>query len=568
MAGGPEPSRSQPRLWPILGGLGITVVVIALVLQVTGSPPPTTTTALTTSNTTTTGLSTTSEPSSTTSSTEPATTTTRFNDQTNYDVIVVGDGMGGSTAAFVAAGLGADTLLLSPIGYFGGQAGAAGVSTMDEGGNRDVLRRAGVYKDLVTSIQARYAFQSLGECYFINDPLCPEPLAIHEFFRNTLVEIGVDIVSASNIDGVTQAGNRVTGVTVDGVEYTASVVIDATEFSDLYPLIEDLEYEVGDPSGCVQDTTWVGIRSWYPGEAAPSQLVPPRDAMAQLFQLYGSESDEWLIHFRTTVVANTGRPEGTGPSVLPWDLATETAYRALADSRGDVAALTEAPLITRTGINYANDSALSIAAIEDPLVREQEFRKALHITYAFLWYLRWELGATDWGVSNDMQFDQGTRLLWDDLIPDEIEINLPPFPYIREGRRLVAEYNLGAADLTDGVRERHRFDDAVMLGGYFTDFHGCPPTDEVSGYGLFEVPIGVFIPAEIDGFLPGLARAAGVSRVGSAAMRTQPEEMWGGQVAGTIAGLAVATGVQPREVPTIDVQNQLREAGLIFFLPG
>ena len=80
-------------------------------------------------------------------------------------------------------------------------------------------------------------------------------------------------------------------------------------------------------------------------------------------------------------------------------------------------------------------------------------------------------------------------------------------------------YNLGAADLADSVRERHRFDDAVMLGGYFTDFHGCPPTDEVSGYGLFEVPIGVFIPAQIDGFLPGIARAAGVSRVGSAAMQ-------------------------------------------------
>jgi hypothetical protein len=248
-------------------------------------------------------------------------------------------------------------------------------------------------------------------------------------------------------------------------------------------------------------------------------------------------------------------------------LATETAYRALLDSRADIY-LPNAPANTRTGVNYANDSALTIAAIEDPLVREQEFRKALHMTYAFLWYLRWELGVTDWGVANDLRYAGATRLLWDDLIPDELEMNLPPFPYIREGRRLIANYNLGAADLAEGVRERHRFDDAVMLGGYFTDFHGCPPTDEVSGYGLFEVPIGVFIPAEIDGFLPGLARAAGVSRVASAAMRTQPEEMWGGQVAGTIAGLAVATGVQPRDVPTIDVQNQLREAGLVFFLPG
>jgi len=253
--------------------------------------------------------------------------------------------------------------------------------------------------------------------------------------------------------------------------------------------------------------------------------------------------------------------------VLPWDLNTETSYRALAEGRQEIALIPDAPLITRSGVNYANDSALSIAAIEDPVVREQEFRKALHITYAFLWYLRWELGVTDWGVSNDMQFSRGTRLLWDDLVPDDIEINLPPFPYVREGRRLVATYNLGSADLADSVRERHRFDDAVMLAGYFTDFHGCEPTEEGSGYGLFEVPIGVFIPAQVDGFLPGLARAAGVSRVASAAMRTQPEEMWGGQVAGTIAGLAVAQGVEPREVGVAAVQNRLRETGLVFFLP-
>ena len=568
MAGGPEPSLGRPRLWPILGGLGITVVLIALVLQVTGGPTPTTTTS-TTGPTTTASTSTTLEPESTTSSSAPSTTATvTLPRQTEYDVIVVGDGMGGATAATVAARLGADTLLLSPIGYLGGQAGAAGVSTMDEGGNRYVLRRAGIYKELVNFAQFKYGPGNVGDCYFIDDPLCPEPLAVDEFFRNTLGADGVDIVQTTDISGVLQEGNRVTGVVVEGIEYTAAVVIDATEFSDLYPLIDGLEYEVGDPAGCVQDTTWLAIRSWYPNGQTPPQLVPPQDAIAQLYAIYGSESDRWLDHFRGEVVGNTGRPIGSGPTVLPWDVDTETAYRALAESRQELSLISDVPSITKTGVNYANDSALTVAAIEDPVVREQEFRKALHITYAFLWYLRWEVGLTDWGVANDMQFERGTRLLWDDLIPDDLEANLPPFPYIREGRRLIAGYNLGAADLADTVRERHRFDDAVMLGGYFTDFHGCPPTDEVSGYGLFEVPIGVFIPAQIDGFLPGLARAAGVSRVGSAAMRTQPEEMWGGQVAGTIAGLAVATGLQPREVPTIDVQNQLREAGLVFFLPG
>jgi hypothetical protein len=565
----PQPTSSKPRPWQLgVAGLGVFALGLALFLGLSGGDqPPTTTTSeptIGTSTTTTTSVATTRPITTTTTTTTPGSTTTT-EPQTVFDVIVVGDGMGGATAAAVAARLGADTLLLSPIGYFGGQAGAAGVSTMDEGGNRDVLRRSGVYKELVDFIRSRYGVLGTGDCYFIQDPLCPEPTAIDEFFRNLVVSAGVTIVSAGSITDVIQEGTTVTGVSSGGVDYRARVVIDATEFSDLYPLIEGLQYEVGDPTGCVQDTTWVAIRTWYSSGTAPNQFVPPEDALAQLRTIYGAEVDEWLQEFRAEVVVSN--PSGTGPTVLPWDLATETAYRALVDSRADIYG-PFAPVITRTGVNYANDSALTVAAIEDPLAREQEFRKALHITYAFLWYLRWELGVTDWGVASDMRYAGVTRLLWDDLIPDELEVNLPPFPYVREGRRLIADYNLGAADLADSVREKHRFDDAVMLGGYFTDFHGCLPTDEVSGYGLFEVPIGVFIPAEVDGFLPGLARAAGVSRVASAAMRTQPEEMWGGQVAGTIAGLAVAAGVQPREVPTIDVQNQLRASGLVFFLPG
>ena len=570
MDGGSDKTSKAPRLGLILGALGLLIVVIGVVARFGSTPPASTTTSSIGPGSTTAAPSTTTttlEPSSTTSLTEPLSTTTATQPgQTEYDVIVVGDGMGGATAATVAARLGANTLLLSPLGYLGGQAGAAGVSTMDEGGNRYVLRRSGIYRELVTYVQFKYGIGNVGDCYFIEDPLCPEPLAIDEFFRNTLGADGVAIKPAFEITQVVQEGNRVTGVIVDGIEYKAKVVIDATEFSDLYPLIDGLDFEVGDPEGCVQDTTWLAIRSWYPNGSAPANLVPPQDAIDHIYAIYGSESDRWLDHFRNTVV-NVPNSAGAGPTVFPWDFATETAYRALADGRQELALILDAPSITRTGVNYANDSALSVAAIEDPAVREEEFRKALHVTYAYLWYLRWELGVTDWGVSNDMQFSRGTRLLWDDLIPDDLEIHLPPFPYVREGRRLVADYNLGAADLADDVRERHRFADAVMLGGYFTDFHGCPPTDEVSGYGLFEVPIGVFIPAQIDGFLPGLARAAGVSRVGSAAMRTQPEEMWGGQVAGTIAGLAVLQDVVPRDVPTADVQNHLRDTGLVFFLP-
>jgi hypothetical protein len=568
--GEPDSPSAQPRLRIVLAGLVAVALVVGLWAAFTrGTTPSTTTITTGPASTTSTGAPSTTVEPVTTASTLPSVSSTSLTApaQTDYDVIVVGDGMGGATAATVAARLGADTLLLSPIGYFGGQAGAAGVSTMDEGGNRYVLRRSGIYKELVQYVQFRYGSGNAGECYFIEDPLCPEPLLVDEFFRYVLGTDGVDIAPSGAITDIIQEGNTVTGVIAGGTEYHAQVVIDATEFSDLYPLVEGLEYEVGDPSGCVQDTTWLAIRSWYQG-GTPAAFVPPQDAMQQLYDLYGTESDRWLDHFRNKVAGSGSRPEGSGPGILPWDVATETAYRALADSRRiELELFPETPDITRTGVNYANDSVLSSGAIEDLTTREQEFRKALHITYAYLWYLRWELGVTDWGVSNDMQFSRGSRLLWDDLIPDDIEANLPPYPYVREGRRLIGVYNLGPSDLADSVRERHRFDDAVMLGGYFSDFHGCIAADG-SGYGLFEVPMDVFIPETIDGFLPGIARAAGVSRVGAAALRTQPEEMWGGQVVGTIAGLAAINDIQPRQVSVDQVQDRLFETGLVFFLPS
>lgn len=563
MSGDPKHLSVKPRLSQLLAGFGALILIVGLWIGLTGGPSPTTSTSVSpTTSTTSADSSTTTTDVATTTTSESTTTSTTVALQTQYDVIVVGDGMGGATAAIVAARLGADTLLLSPIGYLGGQAGAAGVSTMDEGGNRFVLRRSGIYKELVNHVTQRYGPLGTGKCYFIENAMCPEPAVVDEFFRNTLSSANVDIAPAGQIDDVVQDGSTVVGVIAEGVEYRASVVIDATEFSDLYPLIEGLGYEVGDPSGCVQDTTWLAIRSWYSAGVAPPTLMPPQDAIDQLRGIYGSEIDNWLQHFRSEVVSTNGG----GPSNLPWDLATETAYRALADSRADVSG-PSAPDITRTGVNYANDSPLSIAGIEDPTIREQEFRRALHVTYAFLWYLRWELGVTDWGVSNDMRYAGTNRLLWDDLVPDDLESHLPPYPYVREGRRMVATYNLGPADLADAVREHHRFDDAVMLGGYFSDFHGCDAT-EGSGYGLFEVPMGVFIPETIDGFLPGIARAAGVSRVGAAALRTQPEEMWGGQVAGTIAGLAAINDIQPRQVTLSQVQQRLLDTGLVFFLPG
>jgi hypothetical protein len=525
----------------------VAVGSVAIALRPEPSPPTTTTTTVpsTVPPTTPPTLSTTAP-----TTTGPA--------ATDYDVVVVGDGLGGVSAAVTAARRGASVLLLSPTGYFGGQASAAGVSTMDEGGDRDLVRKGGLYRELLDSLEATYGSRTMGNCYFVDYTVCPEPDLVHRFFAGLLDREGVTVKPVTQVEDVLQEGTLVTGVAADGVAYRARVVIDATEFADLFPLVEGLDYEVGDPAGCVQDTTWTAVRNWYP-DGAPEDLVPPQSAIDDLRAVYGdTEVNGWLAHFRNRV-----------SPIIPgaWTPDHEARYRAMADRRS-VTARDGAPEVTRTGANYANDSPMTVTGVEDERQRVTELRRALHVTYAFLWYLRWELGLAEWGVADDLGFDQARRMLWDDLVPDALERNLPPIPYVREARRLRAENVLLAGDVMDELRNRHRFPDSVMIGQYATDSHGCPfPADIFSGNGAYEVPLGAFIPRGVEGFLPGIVRNAGLDRVAASSLRTQPDEIWGGEVAGTLAALAVSGGVTPGEVPAESVQRALQTRGWTTRLP-
>lgn len=568
----PGQGRGRPPTWllPAAGALLVAAGITILLLRPNGPPPTTTASPSTTSPATTrpthssTSAATTSLLSPTTS-TQPVTATSFLPVPTTstWDLVVVGDGLGGASAAIAASRLGANVALLSPFGYFGGQAGAAGVSTMDEGSNHSVLRRSGIYGELAREIEAYYGFDDAGACYFIEDPLCPEPAVVNGFFRDLVGGSGVDIFQV-NVQQVIQEGKSVVGVIADGSTFFGDIVIDATEFSDLYPMIEGLDYEVGGSLGCVQDTTWLAIRSWYP-DGVGDRLAPPMEAGETLRAVYGDEFGQWLESFRSLVVDIPDRGQ-SGPSVTPWDIATETQYRALADLR-DFTELEDVPSITRTGVNYANDYPLEISDLENPATRADAFTAAIDKTYAFLWYLRWELGLTNWGVDDTQRYAQARRMLWSDQIPDELEMHFPVAPYVREGRRLVGVETLSNADIANDVRGFHRFDNSVMLGGYFSDFHGCTEPESGAGFGLFEVPMSVFVPATIDGFLPGMARSASVSRSAAAAIRTQPEEIWSGQAVGLIAGVAIRDGVEVRHVSPQAVQELLLANDLIYFLP-
>ena len=84
----------------------------------------------------------------------------------SYDIIIAGGGMGGSGAAIQASRMGMKVLIVEPTLLLGGQATAAGVSTMDDMSGIE----SGVYREFMNSIREYYsAFKkSIATCYWKN----------------------------------------------------------------------------------------------------------------------------------------------------------------------------------------------------------------------------------------------------------------------------------------------------------------------------------------------------------------------------------------------------------------
>src|SRR6187551_3268187 len=79
----------------------------------------------------------------------------------SYDVVIVGAGSGGVSAAIQASRMGSSVLLLEETDYVGGQMTTSGVTSMD--GNYNY--KYGIYKEFINKIIAYYSGNVSG-CYF------------------------------------------------------------------------------------------------------------------------------------------------------------------------------------------------------------------------------------------------------------------------------------------------------------------------------------------------------------------------------------------------------------------
>ena len=229
---------------------------------------------------------------------------------------------------------------------------------------------------------------------------------------------------------------------------------------------------------------------------------------------------------------------------------------------------------TRWGDKYG----LPVEYLENPIVRARLERDALIKTLHFIYYVQNELGES-WSVDED-EYNELPEAAQD--LPEEwqeIARHMPPIPYVRESRRIVAEHTLTSEELYrnslsyQNGNHNHEFSNAIAIGRYSLDLHHARFDSDMdmgekeeymisrNPVGNFQVPLDILIPRNVDGFIAA-EKNISASRLTAGALRLQPITMMTGQAAGALAALSVLGDVQPREVKAIRVQRALLDAGV------
>lgn len=139
---------------------------------------------------------------------------------------------------------------------------------------------------------------------------------------------------------------------------------------------------------------------------------------------------------------------------------------------------------------------------------------------------------------------------------------------IRESRRIVGEHMLSIEDLKNGTV----FEDAVCVVGSAVDFHGTLKSDGsyngsyfVAGDAPMQVPYRCLQPRNVENMLVA-GRCVSADQMTHSAIRVMPPCFAMGEAAGTAAAMAVRSGVPVKQIDVCQLQALLRKSGV--YLPA
>ncbi len=134
---------------------------------------------------------------------------------------------------------------------------------------------------------------------------------------------------------------------------------------------------------------------------------------------------------------------------------------------------------------------------------------------------------------------------------------------VRASRRILGEYQLTGRDVLSG----RKFGNVIARGSFGIDIHcadfsGCGVVGlELAEGESYDIPYGVLVPLEVDGIMVA-GRCISATHVALGSARIMPVASATGQAAGCAAALCVANGTQPRGLDVEQLQQLLIEQGV------
>lgn len=498
----------------------------------------------------------------------------------SFDVVIVGGGLGGVAAALAAARLGARSVLVSETAWLGGQLTSQAIP-LDEHPWIESTGRNASYALLRARVRALYrraypltaaarADAALNPGRGNIGPLTFEPrvgaLVLEELLAPHVSAGLVEIVRSAVVVGADVRGDAVASVTVAGEdgaerELRGTTFLDATDLGDLLELAgaehvigAESRAQTGEPHALEgapdprdqQAFTWAMVLGIEPGEdhtiARPRDYELWRDYRAPVWpgSLLSFEVRDFVTH-RTRE-----RPlfrRAPSPSGIFYDL--WHARRVLAAATFEPTwPGREATAAAWPMQDYWRAPLLGPGV--DAAARAEALEGARQLSLSLLHWLQTEAPRHDGDGAGYPELRPRGDLTG---TPD----GLAQQPYIREGRRIVAETTVVeqqiGVEARPGARGAEPFADTVGVGAYRIDLHPSASgrdTVDVDSW-PFQIPLGALLPVRLENLLPA-AKNIGTTHVTNGAYRVHPVEWAIGEAAAALAVFAAAERCAPRAV--------------------
>ena len=418
-----------------------------------------------------------------------------------YDVVVVGAGSAGATAAIAAARTGARTLLVDRMGFLGGISTAVLDTFYAFYTPGEVPKRVvgGIGWEVAGRLTAAGAAFERPNTYGAGTGITYDPEVLKRLWETLVLDAGAEVLLHTWVTGVElDADRRARALSVfnkgGSGRVEAAVVVDASGDADV--------------------AAWAGVP--FDDPAANGQI----QSLSTVFRLAGVDVERAEAFGKRALWARMREASGSGAYRLP---RIEGSWHRTPQPGVVMALMTRVPRVDAT----------------DP----------------------WQLTRAE--IEGRRQASEYARFLREQVPGFEraVMVSTSPAIGVRESRRVHGRYRLEAGDVLAG----RRFEDEIALcGAPIEDHHAGADTrwSYVPDGGVYGIPYRCLLPQLVEGLLVA-GRCFSATHDAHASARSMGTCMSMGQAAGTAAALAAADGAVPGGLDAGRLREHLAEQSVL-----